>query len=1074
MLRNVVLIISTLAVLALLFVGYLLFLGRTPGPADRPVSGVAALPQTTQVAEERKLEVQGVGIEPGEKMGVIRYDEFGRPTDYFRCENWEKVPGTRDEVLVVAPELVMRLPSGMIATITAARGQISAARLDGRNVQPKLGWLAGDARIVIDRATGLERTPLSQRPEDQITIEMERLQFDLEIGELKTDQPLRVTSPDFEVSGTGLHLLWNESDNRVEKLLIDSAGEMVLRGALLTALGGALERQNRAEQPAPLAPASAPASPPGPRPRPMTAYRCEFSGGVTVDQFVAADRAAGLVAERLVLTFDVGARGEELAPRAPATAPASQPEAEPSQRIVVRWGGRLELGPDAGPPDAGQPRRHFEASGDPVRVDLPSGSVCGSRMVLHAETQRLWLYPTREGRVALRSGDRLAVDAATVYADLRRNLVKLIGDVRFCSRETSPRQQRVLAIDCNLWAELHLAERGAPAAPAGVFDNPLTTRAPRSAVFVGDVRVDYQEQTLRAQRLEAFFRQERVPGPASRPEAAAAPGDSAAVMQSLLESAVATGDVHLVVADPPARRSWRRVFERSSRIVGDALRQALVPHRSAAGAAPARDADRTLTCASLRLEFDQAEQEVYVRRMQGAGAVEVFDRGSRFAARGQRVTAGFLASRDLDQASVVGTPASPALVRARDYALRGAIIRADNGTRTLSIDGPSRLVFRSRRSLQGLTRSRPERITVTSEKGLRIDEPKNTIRFAGNVVASTGDEELLADTLTLLLEDVRSGRRGGVWSEARSLLRALRGALPAAAEARRDRPAYALATASRDGERKELARVLARNAEMRSVTRVAGDPQPLVYQSVAAPEVEIDVSGRWIRTVGQTVLGMTDRRLRGAAEEADVALGLPSALIDRGPSQTVMRCGRGLLYALGAEGPQRRDSVLLEGGVVFRRVTGAEMASLEQMLPDLAADPRLRHTLKSRNTYLECGRLEVMFVVEDDPQRSQAALRPGAALQLSLLNAVEDVYLRDQQDQNVREVYAHQLEFDRPGGVIRVLGLPERGIDARVYDENPATGRLNMPARGPELTINLDTNTIRSGRIRGQVGGGTR
>jgi hypothetical protein len=274
----------------------------------------------------------------------------------------------------------------------------------------------------------------------------------------------------------------------------------------------------------------------------------------------------------------------------------------------------------------------------------------------------------------------------------------------------------------------------------------------------------------------------------------------------------------------------------------------------------------------------------------------------------------------------------------------------------------------------------------------------------------------------------------------------------------------------RSSDRKELAHVLAKNAELRSVVHASGERLPLVYQSVTGPELEIDVGRRLIRTSGMTKLLMTDRRLRGERDTQGAALGIPSALMSRGPSQTAMECRRGLIYVLGEEGPQRKDSVLMEGSVRFRHVTGREMVGLEQMLPEIAAKPELLEALKSRNSYMECDRLEGIFVVGSEArgQRGDFTLRPS--LQLSWLNARDDVYLRDQQGAAIRSVYAHQLEFDRPNGVIRVLGLEEEGIDARIYDENATSGRFSIPAISPEIIIDLETNTVRTKEVRGRAG----
>jgi hypothetical protein len=1080
MVRNVILLISTLAVLLLLFAGYTSLVGGWGRPADTSPSPAAALPQTTQVADENKLQIQGVEIEPGEKMAYIAYGPDGRPTDYFRCENWEKVAGTTNELLVTQPELMMRLPSGMIVTVTAERGQISADRVDRKRVQPKFGWLAGNARIVIDRATRFDRTPLSERPEDQITIEMERLDFDLELGELKTAEPLRVTSPQFEITGTGLHLLWNQADNRVEKLLIERGGQMVLSGDLLASLGESLAKDDRdAGLPTTTQPAQRVVSAPTGKSRKGTPYRCEFTGGVSVDHYVGRERAGRLQADELVLVFDMGGEDRSLARREKATptAPTSQPDERPANQLVVRWNGRLALGPASGPPVPERPRRQFEARGRPVVVDLPNGRVLCSRLILQEETKRLWLYPTEDGLVELSSGDKLSVKAAGVFLDLGSNVAKLVGQVLFESDAGRGSANQSLRIGCNLWAELHLAAGRDKNTAENVFDNPLASRPPESAVFVGDVRVEYGEQVLRAQRFDTRFR--RTQGhaePDALLGAAAAPprSESAAKappMQALLESAVATGEVCLSVVDSSARHDWQGVLEQRAAVLRRALVQAVSKGARGGRRDRARPEDRTLRCASLRLNFAPEGGEVRVREMEASGAVEIYDRDRRFAVRGRRVAATFAGREEFQRATVSGTEADPALVRARAYTLRGKEIDVDNQARTLRVDGRSRLAFRSRRSLQGLTRRRAETIAVTSNQSMRVDEPGNTVHFIGEVVASTGNEELLADALTLLLEDAGAEREQTTRSWAQDAMRLMRGKLFGEPQLTHTPRPILAATASRSDDRKELAGVLARNAEIRSVVYAPGNPEPLVYQSVSGPELEIDIRRRMIRTVGETVLGLTDRRLRDDADSTRVEPGFPSALMTRGPSQTVMWCQRGLTYVLGEEGPQRRDSVLLEGGVVFRHVTGRDMAQLEQWMPELVSDPDFSktHKIKNRNIELRCGRLEGAFVAADKSGGRRARLDLRPSLQVSLLNARDNVYVRDQQDAVVREVFAHQLEFDRASAVLRVLGLPEAGIMATVYDQNLETGRFSMPATGPEIIVNLETNTVRAKQIRGRA-----
>ncbi len=1060
MVRNIILLISTTAVLLILFVGYLMFVG-TPAPDERVLAnGTVDLPITTQVADEKKLRIAGIEVDPGEDIAYITYDSAGNPTDYFRCRNWEKVPGTQDEVRLTDPELMMRLPGGMIVTITAERGQIKAERVQSKRLRPKFGWLAGNARIVVDRETGYDRTPLSERPEDQITITMDRLDFDLELGELKTADPLHVTSSEFDITGTGLHLIWNQEDNRVEKLLVENGGKMTLTGQLLASMDRSLERQ-RDNAPVVTQPAAPVTPAPRKKKRKPTAYRCAFSDNVSVEYFVDNQRHGALTADELTLLFDVGGRARGLPSRnkPTATAPASQPGDAPDKRIVVKWTGPLSLGPAGTPPSPDQPRRHFEASGKAVTVELPNGRLLCGRLTLHEETERIWFYPTESGFVELSSGDGLAVKAASIFIDLEADIVKLIGDVLFKSGTAARQRDSSLTIRADLWAELHLAADRERDIAENVFNSPLTSRPPESAVFVGDVTVSYEDQLLRAHRLDANFR------PVD--ESAEPAGDTPAP-RAMLESALATGDVLLTTVDASRRHDWRSVLERNTRTIKRALIRSLSTTARAQTRHRGPREDRMLTCASLHLEFGTTDGEVHIREMQGTGAVEIHDRHNRFAARGRHLTATFIGRKDLQHATVTGTDTNPALVRAQAYALRGNRINIDNQAGTLHVDGRSKLAFRSRRSLQGLTRGRPETITVTSNESMHVDLRENTVNFIGRVAAGTGNEQLLADSLTLLLEDVTERpAMSGADAFARPLLQNLFGKSKSADSSR----SLFAEPRSSGGTRKELVRLLASNAAIQAETYVAGDELPLTHQSIAAPELEIDVRRRYIRTTGDTTLLMTDRRLRDAETRARSALGIASALTNSGPSQTAMDCRRGLLYMLGEEGPQRRDSVLLEGGVRFRYVTGREMAGLEELLPQVAIDPELLKTLKNQNTYMECERLECVFGVPDESRAPRAALGLRSSLAIASLNACENVYVRDQRDNDIRTIYAHQLEFDRAGGVIRILGLPEKNINVRLYDENAETGRFHGPIVSPEIIINLDTNTIEAKDIRGRAGG---
>ena len=163
MARNIVLAVSTLAVLVLVFVGYGLLVG---GPAREQAErrGAGPMPQHEPTTTAPLKVGDMLTIPAGGKIMFRRYDDkSGRPRDMFLCRDWQPVPGSKNEIRVAQPELAIRLPSGMIATISAEEGQITVDRLEQSQMRPKLGWLSGSVRMVVDRDTEIERSPTADR-----------------------------------------------------------------------------------------------------------------------------------------------------------------------------------------------------------------------------------------------------------------------------------------------------------------------------------------------------------------------------------------------------------------------------------------------------------------------------------------------------------------------------------------------------------------------------------------------------------------------------------------------------------------------------------------------------------------------------------------------------------------------------------------------------------------------------------------------------------------------------------------------------------------------------------------------
>ena len=338
----------------------------------------------------------------------------------------------------------------------------------------------------------------------------------------------------------------------------------------------------------------------------------------------------------------------------------------------------------------------------------------------------------------------------------------------------------------------------------------------------------------------------------------------------------------------------------------------------------------------------------------------------------------------------------------------------------------------------------------------------------GDVVATSEDEQLKGDTMTLLLEDQAEPAQP---AKARrwAICRRRRAGWPAGG---RSRPRRMTCLRCRlRGMPNACARsrcaLEAQNALVTSETYEPGETTPVTHASISAPMLEVDIVNRQIVTNGLTELLMTDRRGVQDSAAARDAIGAASALISRGPGQTAMRCTGRMTYSLGLDGPERRDTVVFEDRVIFVHRTGKEMVNLEQMLPQVVEHPELLTELRSQNATLECDRLETWFAVDQGdnrPRRGGALTR--APLRLASLLASGNVYLRDQEDTRIREVNAAWVEFNREQGRVHVRGAEL--ADARVYFEDTKAKQFDVHA-GQRLVINLQDGTIQSDKIVGEI-----
>jgi lipopolysaccharide export system protein LptA len=1062
MARNVILLIATLAVLAVGFAGYV-FLLDDPTFEDR--AGRAAIDELPMEAATggQTLSVANVlEVSPGEGVELTFYDDqTGLPTQRFVCREWTPVAGTTNEVAVSGPQLKLWLRNGMIATLSAAEGYLTVDRLETGPGQPRFGSLRGDVRIEVDRSTQRDRLPLEQRPDDLLTVVLDDLRFDLDLGEVRSDGPLEIVSRDFELAGTGLDLVWNRVENMVESLRIRQGEHLVLRRG-----AGLFETPRTAAGSAPAEQAVAAES----------AYECTLTGQVVVEQYEGERLVGGLTAEQLRLLFDVGRdagrpaaadglpyRSEQavatLAPaeeetRAAPGLPVVESVATLERRLVVQWAGPLRLDPVA--PVAGGPlRRQFEADGEVVTLTHADGRVACGRLEYYDETQQVWLHAQPDGRVDFSMGERLAASAGSVYIARTEGVVKLIGDVDLRAASDKADDAGLRTITCSLWAELKLA--AAPAREVGAVAGPtelLSYGRLESATFVGTACVSLGEQALSAERIAVHFNQagEEQSFEMGLRRAVAAGNVRLEQRDQSLESA----ELEIVFGTTAEGKLYPRQFDATGSVVLARGRSWLRGQRVQAWLAP-----EPPDAASGGPAFA-------LRTIDITDDAELRDPKNKVAARGRRIRAEFSGRNNFERADVFGTALQPGVVHTTPYTVDGGQIVLDRAAQTLNVDGRARLRFKAARGLAGQRRTQPMPVVVNCDRLLHIDGHRNTVHFEGNVVAESGAEKLLADGLTLLLEDVVADvPPAGDEQQLPPLMQVLAQARQAFGRSRaagRD-DWLDLRGDGYEGGRKEPVRLVAENALVQSETHAPNDPVPVVHSSIGAPWFEVDIVRREIITRGETTLLVRNHRLEMSDGDASEALGLPSALVTDGPSQTAMRCTEGMIYALGPEDATRRDSVLFQGDVVFRHRADLDLLDAQQLLPAAPDDPDVASRVRTRDTWMECDRLECVFVV-----RGGGAAEPGPAagqggMQLAQLLASGNTELRDEQDATVRSVFARRIEFDRDHGVLRVLGT-ERA-HARIYEEDRRTAEVRSLV-GEEFVIDLVAGTVRTGPTRGE------
>ncbi len=1079
--RNALLMIGTLAVLS---AGYYYYAAATridrEGDFDSPAN-LSQLATDTGTTSDNEMVIDlrddsEVHLAPGQETGFTVFDEFtGRPVQQFRWANWEKVAGTRNDVAVTDPELRL-FTQQLVVAIKAERGQLAVDEVDRRRFRPKKGWLEGNVEITIERDAKGEETRAAVAL-DGLTIHLERMHFDMALGELKGEGTLQVKSPAFSLDGKGLRLVWNDVDRRVDTLEIYEGNQLSIE------LASGLFQQVRTEpSAAPATHAPPPPATPDAPPRRVMTYAVALLENVRARHFRGDQPIGLLTADELHLLFDMAdnskavfqdgqppaaetAAGPEAA-EAPPTDAAEAAEPPAPERLVVQWSGPLQLAPQLNARPSGELRRHIEARGDLVHLEGNGTTIDCGGLLYREEERRLWLHPRADRPVALRMARGPAVDATSIFLDRDAGIVKLVGDVRVRGLAPGEGGDR-LGIRSRLWAELHLSGQPDPSESSSPTD--LGSLTLERAIFVGGVRADLDSgRALHAQRLETRFAELPLPAAASQPAIAAAAQAAAPVLVAPTSPAALSESAALALASAEQLAGLEAPATRPA----DLARGLQLTDAVASGSVRLLDGDQALQGTWMRINFALTpDGRTFPTDVEARGDIGLRNTAQQVYARGRRMTANLSRDGRLTDAAIIGDTQHPAVALAQTYRITGGRIDVTLDEKTgsqqpfhMRVPGQAELLFVSDRGLQGRKQRKGEPVRITARQALEFDSDagRNQVRFLGNVVAREGDQRLEADTLTLFLKDIVTRKEVTGLARIRQIYGAFAGRITG-----RKSGGDGILGGDSESFRKEPLRLQAQHASLISETFVPGRAKPVVMQQISAPELTVEIPQRTVRTVGETILGMTSLRMPSAADrsgdQANTALGVPSAMISGGPSQTALMCKGSMTYVFSAEGEDRGDSVLFQGGVIFRHLAGKAMASFAELLPEVASDPRQVAMLKDRNTYLACDRLELLL------QQQAGQALPGQGASLAWLNARGEVYLKDQQGAGIREVQANQIEFDRNAKTVRVLGDEARNLPAKVEFMNRETNRYEQPAVGPAFTIYLDTNTVKAEKVSGSI-----
>ena len=1091
--RRLILVAATFAGLLAMFLVYRMQTGRYVEPQD----DFGQIPDGGPGEGGPDIADRLKGAEDPE---YTSWDDDGRVRAIYRAKKFEKQED--GSYVMTEPIVEFRQRDGQRVYVTADRGAGYAEETpNGFNL--RRGSLAGNVRIVLDRATQSDRRPWEERPADTIRIFVDDLKFDRELQTIRTPGPVTVFSNEADIYGRGLSIDWDEAPRELRLLRVEHGEHMsiykvpgeleviTLPGRTLAGEAPPAKVPAPAKKPTPPAvkpPATSPASQPATAPTSRPAeppqknvYLAEFLGG---DSDVRVDWGKGKLhgATRLSLTFDWDSKRrfdtQPLDEPAPATTKPSQPSTRPGEPKVIDVGEAPALPADEAAVAATQPATR-PAGPEPLTVTWSGPLVIRPTGRTETPSDKRYRIFAEGDRVVLSDGQTTAECKQFAYRRPEET-GELIGTAKQPATLELARGEKIFC---------EVMEFNRPAGTADLLGPGYMMRPYRA-------KATTQPATTKPATTKPAAETQPADVPADRIEWA----DGVAVVFDEVKVRGKSGKMRTrqVIREATFLQNVRLLQGKSGDFVkchnlyvlmGLTQDGQVYPARAVAtGDVTGRQEGSEIEAEKVTVSFDEmpvattrptptsaeeADRRIRPSRLDAEGGVRVTDRRDK---EPLVVTARRVTSNLVDRSAIVyGGKGAPARIVQGDNHIEGAEIRLAENAETAMVRGKGALEFLTNKDFSGTELSKPRHIRVVWTKGMDYRGGRNEVLFNGGVKLDSGLDHMECGRMRLVFERIAATTQPATQ--------------PTTAPAATTKPAdedKRLALGVEAYSRRRLAMILARDAvklqsrrELKGVLerrlQLAGDE--LVYDARTG---EMDMNG-------PGTLVAEDYRLpaKPTTQPAKPEVGQSPAL--QGPSQTAFAWKKSMRLS------QTERVAVIEKDVTMVHRSGNEIVMADKLkVPYSIAD-----LPDGRKTMLTCGEMMAKFGEPNDKPAQAATTQPAGAKPpapttkpvaatkpaattkpadiweagpklgpLELFKATHDVNLKD----GPQQVLGQELIYDRARHVAIVLGwLPGQAkANAVIYYETP---QRSQNWSSPKMTCFFDEQGEIIRVITEEVGG---